>query len=508
MRNTSLDQEDAGRTDRPPFGLGDGRLIALLAVWPILSLLAAAAFGFAAGALAAVAAVALAIAAAPRQVYSMLVAGRVEVMGSPVKRLAPMAAQLPHAGYLLLRIEGLTDLAEEYGELGRDRALARLEDRLGSILRREDGLRRVGRGLFAVTTRSASPPELETMMQIASRLQLALAEPFDLEGNSLRRAISIGFSFSAEVRPPEDRLRREAETALREARHAGPGTIRAFSAELDREAQRRDTLAAELAEALHSGKIEPWFQPQVSTDTGKVSGFEALARWIHPEHGAISPGEFLPLIEAAGRSSELTQRILDGALEAVAGWDEAGLDVPTVSVNLGAADLDNPGLADHIAWALDRHDLAPHRLTLEILETVVAQSVDGPAAQNIARLSALGCRIDLDDFGIGHASITTIRRFAIDRLKIDRSFVTDIDTDREQQRMVATILTMSDQLGLDTLAEGVETPAEHTMLAQLGCRHVQGFGIARPMPREDTAAWCQRHHAQLALAMPPQRGSG
>jgi EAL domain-containing protein (putative c-di-GMP-specific phosphodiesterase class I) len=196
--------------------------------------------------------------------------------------------------------------------------------------------------------------------------------------------------------------------------------------------------------------------------------------------------------------------ILRDALGALKGWDEAGFDVPGVGVNFSSDELRDPKLVDRIAWELDRFAIAPQRLTVEILESVVASSSEDTITRNIRNLGEMGCRIDLDDFGTGHASIASIRRFAVQRLKIDRSFVTKVDRDQEQQRMVNAILLMADQLGLDTLAEGVESAGEHTMLAQLGCGHVQGFGIARPMPLDRTADWITDHLARVQT--PPEIG--
>ena len=185
------------------------------------------------------------------------------------------------------------------------------------------------------------------------------------------------------------------------------------------------------------------------------------------------------------------------SLAALSTWDRAGHDVDRVAVNLSAAELRDPSLPNRLAWEIDRHDLTPDRLTVEVLESVISDAPDDIISRNIAALAELGCGIDLDDFGTGHASITSIRRFAVSRIKIDRSFVSRLDTDREQQRMVAAILTMCERLELGAVAEGVETPGEHTILAQLGCGHVQGFGIARPMPFDETLAWLDRHRASL-----------
>jgi diguanylate cyclase len=158
-------------------------------------------------------------------------------------------------------------------------------------------------------------------------------------------------------------------------------------------------------------------------------------------------------------------------------------------------------LPEKLNWALDRFQLAPSRLTVEVLESVVAGDGDDIIASNVARIAAFGCKVDLDDFGTGNASITAIRRFSLHRLKIDRSFVREVDQSRDQQRLVTAILSMAERLGLETLAEGVETPAEHALLAQLGCGHVQGYVVAKPMPAEELAHWLRGHRERVAQAL-------
>jgi EAL domain-containing protein (putative c-di-GMP-specific phosphodiesterase class I) len=205
--------------------------------------------------------------------------------------------------------------------------------------------------------------------------------------------------------------------------------------------------------------------------------------------------------------------MLSNALVALTRWDKAGFRVPTVGVNFSSDELRNPRLADKLKWELDRFDLSPERLSVEVLETVMATDDHAVIVRNITALARLGCRIDLDDFGTGHTSITNIRRFAVHRLKIDRSFVTRVDQDRDQQRMIAAILSMAERLDLDTLAEGVETGPELATLAQLGCGHVQGFGIGRPMPFAATLEWLAAHKAHPRLVWQPdqtgaRRGGG
>ena len=308
---------------------------------------------------------------------------------------------------------------------------------------------------------------------------------------------SVGFCLAARSPEPNGKaLLDAAQVAADEAARNGPGAIRAYVSDMARTRADRDAQRAELELALDEGQIRAHFQPQISTDTGRISGFEALARWYHPERGLIPPAEFLPALDDAGLSERLAEVMLYNALSALTRWDKAGFKIPTVAVNFSKAELRSPKLADKLKWELDRFDLAPARLTVEILETVVAETDNDVVVANITALSAMGCGIDLDDFGTGHASITSIRRFPIRRIKIDRSFVTKVDEDREQQKIVSAILSMAERLGLATLAEGVETPGEHAMLAQLGCGDVQGFGLARPMPVEETLDWIARYQAR------------
>ncbi|MCA8879527.1 MAG: GGDEF domain-containing protein [Rhodobacteraceae bacterium] len=406
---------------------------------------------------------------------------------------------------LVVHADDLARLAEQLGPRAAEVISDTILERLSRALRTADTILRLDAANFAVVLAPAARFDLETMLQVAGRLQAAASEPVEVDATRVRPSLSVGFAQVDRVRRPGGAaVLSAAESAMLEARAAGAGSIRAYSAEMQ---VRRDTqfaLQEEVRDALETGEIRAWFQPQISTDTGRVSGFEALARWHHPKRGMVAPGEFLPVIEAAGRMERLGQVMLVQALEALRAWDRAGHSVPSVGVNLSSAELADPALPRRIAWELDRFDLTPGRLTLEILESVISNAPDDIVVRNIAALAELGCGIDLDDFGTGNASITSIRRFAIRRIKIDRSFVARLDTDREQQRMVSAILTMCERLELGSVAEGVETPGEHAMLAQLGCGHVQGFGIARPMPFDDTGAWLSGHAASLTA--PPSLG--
>lgn len=353
--------------------------------------------------------------------------------------------------------------------------------------------------------------DLEVVIQQASRLQGATDDPFFTGDARHYFTSTVGFKL---LRVGQDRDMHgtldDAMSALKAAQLAGPGSVRSYAPGLDAPAQMPGTSRriSDTVEPSKAQSIIAWFQPQISTDTGAVSGFEALARMNDPEKGILPPAAFLPAMERAGQLEMLSEIMLSQGLEAIKTWDAAGLNVESIGINYAAQDLSNPKLYDKIAWELDRRDVAPHRLNIEILETVIASGADDMVTRNVTRLAKLGCQIDLDDFGTGHSSISTLRRLPVSRLKIDRSFVARADLDSEQQKMVATILMMAERLGLSALAEGVETVGEHAILAQLGCRYVQGYGIAKPMPLQETVDWVSGYQARLTQTPRINRKTG
>lgn len=394
-------------------------------------------------------------------------------------------------GCLLIRPDRAAALAgDRY-----DRLLRLLAAQLRPALRDDDVIARIDRDTLAVALSPGARLTLESIIQTALRLQRRLDMPVDPGAGLVRVETRIGLALSA----ANDTATTLAERARAALDAAGPGAIRCASGN----APSCDELAVDLARDLPGtfaeNRIEAFFQPQFCTETGALSGVEALARWHHPHHGLLGPGQFLKTIAAADMTGALTDAMVSHALSALCDWNRIGLVVPRVSVNFSLDDLSDPTLVERIAWMLDAAEIAPERLGIEVLESVVSLEGDEAVSETLWRLRELGCLIDLDDFGTGNTSIANIRRFAVQRLKIDRSFVRRIDRDADQRGMVAAILTMAEQLKIDTLAEGVETPEEHAILSQLGCRHVQGFGIGRPMPRDRLPSWL----AERARSAPP-----
>jgi len=400
----------------------------------------------------------------------------------------------------LIELDDYALLLDRHGQFAADHVVGQSSNRLRQALRSGDHVLPIEGGRLCIVTAPERKMDLEAAILIAGRMQQAVEEPITLDSASIYMSCSVGFCLTNR-NPGEGApaLYEAAEAALSEARQNAPSAIRAHTRGMQSDRAQRSLLSAEAAEALENGQIRPWFQPQVSTETRQVTGFEALARWVHPERGLISPAEFLPALEEAGLMARLGEIMRREAMKALRAWDAANLGVPAVGVNFSPMELRDPGLVDRIRWELDQFDLEAERLIIEVLETVIAASPDDSVTRNINGLARMGCPIDLDDFGTGHASISSLRRFAARRIKIDRSFVMKVDRDADQQRMVSAILTMAERLDLDTLAEGVETLGEQVMLAQLGCRHVQGFGIGRPMPLEQVPEWMKAYDARREM---------
>ncbi|MBL4918768.1 putative bifunctional diguanylate cyclase/phosphodiesterase [Szabonella alba] len=404
-------------------------------------------------------------------------------------------------GCLVIQFDDAARILTRHGRAAEAEILNRCCERIYGAMREGDLVARLEGGGLAVALAPMLRLDLEALVQVAARLQAALSPPISLDGMRLHVTASVGFCHGA--RAPHGTgasMLDAAQLAADEALRHGPGAIRAFAPDMARRHADRDSLRLDLERALDDHQIRPHFQPQIDTDTGAISGFEALARWHHPERGLIPPSDFLAVIDEAGLSGRLGESMLFHALSALVQWDRAGLAVPRVSVNFCSAELRNPKLADNLKWELDRFGITPDRLSVEILETVVAEEENDIILRNIRALAALGCGIDMDDFGTGSASIANIRRYSIRRIKIDRSFIARLDTDPEQRKLVSAILSMAERLGISTLAEGVETAGEYALLSQLGCGNVQGYHIARPMPLEETEDWVIHHRASQSRA--------
>ncbi|WP_134725153.1 EAL domain-containing protein [Paracoccus luteus] len=246
---------------------------------------------------------------------------------------------------------------------------------------------------------------------------------------------------------------------------------------------------------IDPAQAEVRFQPQLCCHTGAVTGFAAVPRLRHPPRGLLDPADVRPTLSPSDRLA-LNAAVLTQGLAALRHWDRAGHAVGTVSLGLSPADLCQPRLAEMLLWELDRQDIAPARLVIEVREAPPRSDGSDHASANLHRLTEAGCRIDLDGFGTGHASLESIRRLRVRRVKIDRSFLQGCDRDPAQQRMILAMLALADHLGLETLADGVDSGAERAFAAQIGCSQVQGLAVSAPLPLDRTDAFLIRCREQ------------
>jgi diguanylate cyclase (GGDEF)-like protein len=409
-----------------------------------------------------------------------------------VERALPRAAgQGCQVAVMSITIDDLDTLEARFGRAMHDTVILEAVQRMRALLRDDDIVARLGQAI-AIGMDNVRMPENESLTQMAERIKHAFEEPFCDGPTRTYCTVSIGIAAESHVRSSSGaNIVAGAQRASELAIVSGAGSVRLYSGGLSSEEAMHRNTARELNNALETSEIFAWFQPQVRIADGKVIGFEALARWDHPDRGLVSPASFLPDLERAGLSQRLAEVILKQSLMALNVWDAAGYDVPSVSVNFSSEELRNPRLPDYVRWELDRHEIAPERLVVEVLESVVSETGEDAITRTLHALSRIGCHIDLDDFGTGFTSFLNIRRFDVDRIKIDRSLVNKIDTDEAQHSMFAALLAFGNKLGIETLAEGVETEEEARVLADLGCRDMQGYAISRPLPLGESMLWLE-----------------
>ena len=352
---------------------------------------------------------------------------------------------------------------------------------------------RLGGDEFAVLlTDVASPEEAGAMAQA---MVDSLSEPMRLDGVSVEVSASLGVAMAPLHGEDVSGLLKRADVAMYAAKANGGG-VRLYDEGLQEAANpSRLALVGELRSAIKDGGIEAWVQPKASLADGSIVGVEALARWRHPIDGVRGPGEFLPVAEANGMIGPLTEAMLDSALSACAAWLRRGIQAG-IAVNVSPRSLRDSAFAETIAAVLARHAVPAHMLTLEITETSLM--ADSPQAIDLlVRLNALGVRLSIDDFGTGYSSLAYLRRLPVNEVKIDREFTSRINSDPRVLMIVRSVADLARNMGMDTVAEGVEDAEIFSTLQELGIGQAQGFHLSRPMPASEFPAWLDRYNEDL-----------
>jgi diguanylate cyclase (GGDEF)-like protein/PAS domain S-box-containing protein len=384
-------------------------------------------------------------------------------------------------GVLLLGLGRLKDVNESFGHAGGDQVIREAASRIRIPLREGDTVARFGGDTFAVLLPGLRRPE--DAEPVIRKIQRALAEPFIIRNREVFLTASVGVSVFPVDGDDVPELLRNADAARRIAKERDGNAVQYFAAELSTRSLARIELEGDLRRALERREFEVHYQPQVDLYTSRIVGAEALLRWRRPEEGLVPPGRFIQAAEDTGLIVPLGGWMLHAACEQARRWSALGLPEVRISVNVSARQFRDRGLEAQIREALDTHGLDPRRLELELTEGLVMDDAEAFIG-TLGRLKALGIGIAIDDFGTGYSSLSYLKRFPIDKLKIDQSFVRTLPESADDAAIARTVIALGRSLGLKVIAEGVETFGQLEFLRTQGCDEVQGYYFARPLEPE------------------------
>ena len=381
---------------------------------------------------------------------------------------------------LYLDLDRFKLVNDSLGHGAGNQLLQEVAARLCSCMRPGDLVARLGGDEFATLVEAVGEPHVA--LQLAARVLDQLSRPTRLLGTEVTPGVSIGITFSDLGERKVEEIMRDADLAMYEAKAAGRGRVARFDRSMHHKVAEKLALESDLRRALGDGQLSVHFQPIYQLEPYRLSGFEALARWVHPQRGAISPGVFIALAEESGQIEALTDWIIDHAMAQLALWKKDRPDRQHLGmhVNICGRDLARVSLVPHVEQTLQRHQATPGSLTLELTETMLMGRLD-VSLHTMASLRARGVRFSIDDFGTGYSSLSYLGRLPIDSLKIDRSFVMAMHESRQNLEIVRAMLTLGQTLGHEVIAEGIETEDQLAMLRELGVHEGQGYLLSRPM---------------------------
>ncbi len=403
----------------------------------------------------------------------------------------------PRLTLVLLALSRFQEINDVFGYDGGDRLLAEIAGRISTCIPPSAFLARANGARFVILLEE----EATAGRAVVDQIFRSLKTPFLLGGQSLRVCARAGICrYPDDGKAPEELLR-QAETALFQTRDRTGNISQSYSPELKQRARIRLELDSNLAKALERNQFELYYQPLIDPSQGKVTGAEALLRWNHPERGLVLPLEFLPQLEAAGLSDVVGGWILHQACQQARSWQTKGIAPLRTSVNIMAESFRGEGFVTALEETLGRSGLGADGLEVEVTERILMQ--DAATSQRVlGELKELGVGVAIDDFGTGYSSLAQLKRFQVQTLKIDRSFVSGIPHDRDGVAITTTILSMARSLGLQVIAEGVETHDQLAFLHELSCPRVQGYLFARPMPAGEFSTWLETGAGHLKTYPP------
>jgi len=387
-------------------------------------------------------------------------------------------------GVLFLDLDRFKNINDSLGHPCGDELLKLVARRLEACIRQTDMVARFGGDEFAILLDAIQ--DVSDAVRVAEKVQEAISAPFKLASHEAITTASIGVALSTSGYTEAEDIIRDADTAMYRAKDRGKARCEIFDTAMHTRAVTLLRLESDLRRALEKDELCVYYQPIVSLASGELHGFEALVRWRHPERGIVSPDDFVPLAEETGLILPIGLRVLWDACNQLRKWQQYSLSNRDLimSVNLSGKQLMQPDLIERIEEVLHESQINPWHLKLEITETVVMENPE-LAAVTLAKLRSLGVRLSIDDFGTGYSSLSYLNRFPVDTLKIDRSFVTSMNAADENLQIVKTIVTLAGNLGMQVVAEGVETEEQLDQLRSLKCQYGQGFYFSRPLDVPD-----------------------
>ena len=392
-----------------------------------------------------------------------------------------------HEGYtfavLFLDIDHFKDVNDQFGHAVGDQLLAEIADRLSTCMSPRDTVARLGGDEFAILLDDTG--DVAKILRCAENIQEQLQTPFHLGDNELTTSASIGIALSTGGRRQAEDLLADADKAMYRAKAHGRARHEVFNRDIHARAVARLQMRTDLEQAIEDRGFQVYYQPIIDLGAGKITGFEALGRWLHPSRGLVSPAEFIPLAEETGLIIDIGRWLMLEACRQVRYWQDAyPFDLPSgISINLTSREFSQPDLIPTIQKVLSESGLPPSHLSLEITEGVILEDPE-QRALTLESLRDLGVKVYIDDFGTGHASFNFMYSFPIDALKIDNSFIHRIGPAGENAEIVRTIIMLAQDYGMQVIGEGIETADQLAVLRDLRCRYGQGFYFARPMNAE------------------------
>ncbi len=393
---------------------------------------------------------------------------------------------------LLADLDRFKWVNDSLGHMAGDHLIMEISRRFGECLGPMDTVARMGGDEFAVLVEEYESPR--DVLRLARRLQDAAQIPFSIDGHEVRVSCSIGVVLKTEAYENAQNILRDADIAMYRAKEQGKARFKVFNQKMHELTLEKMTLESELREAIAAGQLALYYQPIVSVASGRLIGFEALCRWIHPQQGVISPVKFIPIAEETGLILPLGRWVIERACRDLMHWRRsvAGADRLSMAVNISARQFLQKDLGDFIVETLTRFDLPPECLRVELTETVVMGHA-GTAIEQLRRLKQIGVKVAIDDFGTGYSSLSYLRRFPIDWLKIDKSFVDGLGLVEDSTEIVRMILSLARNLRIGVVAEGVERPEQLEQLRQMACDSAQGYLFSKPVPRAEVEAIFERY---------------